>query len=131
MRVQNISLNNQPQSSQKTKNQNPAFNANLYGKFSTTCKDGEMCAPIKNILVHNFFKSTIKAVEAGKMKAENFIGIAEKNDGKTVEIIAVDKTTKIGKNLLEDPSSVGKNLKNIESDPETEIISIEKLKQCE
>lgn len=133
MRVQNISLNNQPQRSQKSKNQNPAFNANLYGKFSTTCKKGEMCLSAKLIKMLETVEKITEAVKAEKMKLENFLTFELKNGENTKGIVVIDKTTKLGKSLMEDPSkeNMEKILKDIDNDPETEIISIEKLKQCE
>lgn len=128
MRVQNV---NQPQRSQKSKNQSTAFQQNIYGKFSTACKEGEMCPPVILITFQKLKNQVFKAIEAGKIETKNLMGFAEKNDGKTIEIVAIDKTTKLGKDLLEDPSSLEKNLKNIESDPETEILSVEKIKECE
>lgn len=131
MRVQNVSLNNQPQRSQKSKNQNPAFKANLYGELSTVCT--EIKKPMCELAITSSIKAFCdKAIEEGKILKENIGGIFAKceDDNKITKVGILDKTTELYKKLsgalpdsVQDKNKMTKAIKAIADDQETEKIA--------
>lgn len=117
MRVQNISFNNY--SSQKA-NQKPTFKANVHSVVKAVCHEGDLCPPALLKLESLFIKSAIKS---GKIKPENIEDLAMiKKENHCVDIILVDKTTPLYKDIseLEDPKIIKQRFEVAPFDKETE-----------
>lgn len=100
MRVQNVSLNNQPQRSQKSKKQNPAFKANILAITKATCHEGTLCPRALQSAVKNFCK---KAIDSKNIVPQNIADvIIENHPNGDSKFILLDKTTKLYEKLIKE-----------------------------
>lgn len=109
MRVQSINSNNYQKNS-------PNFKANVHSVVDLTCHDGELCYTALSNLAALFEKM---AVKAGHVKAENCSDIFISKGSKGLDLLLVDNTTKLMKDIRDPKPSLEKVFENAKTASDT------------